>query len=213
MWEMTCTINNLQGEILNIICRLHHTLQIHKLIFVASQKETGHIHLFAFFTHSAERKVPIIVDGASPILWKVYTFLSPKPLIWITIFQPLKIPLTHTHKELKIASVSYFVTMWICVFTCHTFSRKSIFVSFNVGFFTVHFMQVVETLVDNTEIFFESINFRQIWKLAKVHPSEKASHLSWIQYCTHSTAFDLCYHATEGSNSKSKVWHRSSTSP
>jgi hypothetical protein len=67
----------------------------------------------------------------------------------------------------------------------------------------------METAVDNTEIFFQSINFRQVWKLAKVHPSEKASHLSLISTANISIAFDLCYQATRGSNSKYKVPHHS----
>jgi hypothetical protein len=34
-------------------------------------------------------------------------------------------------------------------------------------------MQMMETLVDNTEVLFQGINFRQVWKLAKMNPSEK----------------------------------------
>jgi hypothetical protein len=68
MWEMTRTIDNLQGKLLYIFCRLHHALQIHKLILVACQQEAGYIHLFAFLTHSAEGEVAVIVDRASPVL-------------------------------------------------------------------------------------------------------------------------------------------------
>lgn len=86
MWEMTCTINNLQGELMHIICRLYNTLQIDKLILVSCQQETRHIHLFAFLTHSAEGKVTVVVDRACPILWNVKLCEYASQLRILTIF-------------------------------------------------------------------------------------------------------------------------------
>ena len=97
MWEVTSTLHDLQREILYILSGLHHTLQIHKLIFVACQQQTRYSDRTAFLTHSTEGKVAVVVDRAGPILWNVKHHLTPKSIFFPNFI--LKFTLVPTHRH------------------------------------------------------------------------------------------------------------------